>query len=308
MGFGSGQVAFVGDLPATPDRARALSWSLAVLAIASCGVVLTTSSQLVNGTSGDATATALCLAYLLTTAVTLMIPWARFDESWAIGAVAVPIVFTASLVAITGGGSSPYAALYAPLLVIVGWHLSLRDALVAPVIVAATELWRAGLASGPGSVAQLAISLPLYAALAVLAWLAARYVRGTLIELRHEQVRFATLVDTMRTLGAEPERDILDELREALRRMLQADVQRIDFDIAAPPERTFEPGRTSATTASVVVAGQTHLYGVMRLSGPLLSSHDLRIATLLADEAGRIADARRSAGTGARREGSSTSG
>jgi hypothetical protein len=287
------QVAFVGDLPVTPDRGKALAWSLAAFAPMAITAVLVAAGPYLDPRIGYGEVVALSLGYGIATLGTLIVPWSRLERTWVVTLLAAPIVYTASISAVTGSDSSPFVALYAPLLAIVGWHLPLREALAAAALVVSTELWRTWVVDGTGSIVQLAVTLPFDVAVAIVACVAATHLRAALTEIRREQVRLDSALRALRELESNQAPDVIGELRRALAQVFEADVVAIEFDTARPRDRDLVAQSREAGTVSVVVGGPSRMIGVVRLAtGRPLSHQELRLATLMADTAGRIAEAR----------------
>lgn len=289
------QVAFLGDLPVTPDHGKALAWSLAAFAALAITAVLVAARSYLDPPIGYGELAVLSLGYGGASLGALLVSWSRLDRTWVLALLAAPIVYVASVSAATGGVSSPFVTLYAPLLAIVAWHLSLRDALVAGALVVSTEVWRTWVLDGAASVLELAVRLPFDVALAVLACFAATHMRVRYTEIRRDQVRMDAAVRAMRELESNPAPDVIGGLRRALAQIFDADVVAIELDTARPRDRQLVAHSShEAGTVSLVVGGPSRIFGLVRLAtGRQLSRQELRLATLMTEAAGRIAEARR---------------
>lgn len=286
------QVAFAGDLPATPDVGRAIAWSLAAFALVAVGaVILTVRPHLTFGT-GFGEVLVLSLGYGVATLTTLVVSWSRVEPIWLLAPLAPPIVYIASICAVTGGGVSPFITLYAPLLAIAGWHLSLHQTLAAAALVVGTEIWRSLVIDGTGSTVQLALTLPFDVAVALVASFAASRLRAALTEIRRDQVRLDSALQALRDLESSQAPDLMGELRRAFAQVFEADAVAIELDAASPSMRGGAEQSREAGTVTVMVSGPSRTFGVVRLAPRLpLSPQELRLATLMADAAGRIAEA-----------------
>ena len=287
------QVAFLGDLPVTPDHGKALAWSLAAFAALAVAAVLVAARPYLDPPIGYGELVVLSLGYGAASLGALLVSWSRLDRTWVLALLAAPIVYVTTVSAATGGGSSPFVTLYAPLLGIVAWHLSLRDALVAGALVVSTEVWRTWVVDGAGSMLELAMRLPFDVAVAVFACFAAAHLRVALTEIRRDQVRMDAAVRAMRELESNPASDVLGGLRRVLSQIFDADVVAIELDAARPRDRELVAHSHEAGIVSLVVGGPSRIHGLVRLAtGRHLSPQELRLATLMTEVAGRIAEAR----------------
>jgi hypothetical protein len=223
----------------------------------------------------------------------LAVPWSRLDSHWSLAAVALPIVFVASLSALTGGGSSPYSAIYAPVLAVAGWYLRPRYLATAIGLVLATELWRAVALDGSRSVEQLAIMLPFDLAVAIGAWMSSTWLRRSLVSTRLDQVQMAATLEAVQGLGLDPESDVLHELERSMQLVFDARTTSVKLDMERSATQQIAPTVIEGNTATILIPGTTRLHGLVTLEGDRpFSNHELRLAQILAEVAGRTMDAR----------------
>jgi GGDEF domain-containing protein len=235
---------------------------------------------------------ALSLAFAAFAAGAILVPWRRFDDHWLLTLVAIPVVYVASLNALTGAGDSPYSALYAPILAIAGWYLAGRQVVAAIGLVVATEIWRAAAIDGSGSIDVLTIALPFYATLAIIAALTGRWLRASLIATRRDQVRTAAALDAVRGLGTDPEVDVPRQLEGAAASIFRCEATVIRFGARRPSNLDLSTRLLDQRSATVLLPGAHRLHGMLRLDSQLpFTAHDLRLASILAEAAGRTMDA-----------------
>jgi hypothetical protein len=270
-----------------------LAWSLAAFAALAITVVLVAARSYLDLRIGYGELVVLSLGYGGASLGALLVSWSRLDRTLVLALLAAPIVYVASVSAATGGGSSPFVALYVPLLAIVSWHLSLRDALVAAALVVSTEVWRSWLLFGAESVLDLAVRLPFGVAIAIFACFSATHLRFALTEIRRDQVRMDAAVRALRELDSKPAPDVLAGLRRALAQVFDADVVASELDTARPRDRELVAHSHEAGIVSLVVGGPARVHGLVRIAtSRQLSRQELRLAKLMTEAAGRIAEAR----------------
>jgi hypothetical protein len=114
--------------------------------------------------------------------------------------IGVQAVFVSSLITVTGADASPYLALYAPVLALAGWYLRAWHAALAVALVAATELWRATVLGDGARVEHLAVSLPVFALLTLLARMTSDRLTTVHVLGRRDQLRTAATLDAIRRL------------------------------------------------------------------------------------------------------------
>ena len=282
-----------GDLPATPARGRQMHVGFFLLSALAVPIVLVTAQSHLGAGIRYLDVVALCSLYALATAALLFVPWHRLEHRWSFIGAALPVVFVASLSALTGGGLSPYSALYAPILAIAGWYLPLGQVAALVALVVTTEVWRSTALDGSRSMAQLVIALPFDIAVAIAAWASSRWLRISLTSIRLDQVQMAAAVDAIRDLGVEPRSNILHELQRSMERVFDARATVVALSASRPDGRTLAPVVLEDNVATVIVPGATKLHALVTLEGhrPFIS-HELRLAAVLAEVAGRTIDAR----------------
>jgi hypothetical protein len=281
------------DLPATPELGRQMQVGYALLAALTVPIVLATAGAHLGPGINYIDVVTLCAAYGLFTIGLLGVPWQRFHGHWSLVAVALPIVYVASLSALTGGGSSPYTAVYAPVLGIAGWYLPLRYVGATLALVVATEVWRAVALDGSRSVEQLAIMLPFGIAVAVAAWMSSTWLHRSLTHTRLEQIQMANALEAIQNLGVDPANNVLSELVRALERVFDASGSVVRLDMERSATDAMAPIVRAGNEATILVAGTTRFHGLVTLKGERgFSANELRLAQMLAEAAGRTLDAR----------------
>ena len=281
------------DLPATPEPGRQMQVGYALLATLAVPVVLATAESHIGPGIRYLDVVALCAVYAVMTMALFALPWSRLDTRWSLAAVALPVVFVASLSALTGGGESPYSAIYAPVLAIAGWYLPLRYVATAIGLVVATELWRAVALDGSRSVEQLAIMLPFDLAVAVAAFASSTFLRRSLTTTRMDQVQMAATLEAIRGLGVDPTADVLRELERSMQRVFDSRATVVKLDTSRPGTQRIAPAVLDGNIATILVPGATKLHALVTLEGRRsFSNHELRLAAILAEVAGRTLDAR----------------
>jgi hypothetical protein len=189
------------DLPPIADPRETLVSSAGALGLFSVLIVALTAGSLI----GDAyrpSDLVLLLAFQLVTVFWIWrIRWRAGPEVWLLAVIGLQVLFVASLVTITGGPDSPYYVLYAPVLALAGWHLRGKALSVAVALVVATELWRAFVIDSVVDLTTLAIWLPVFALLALLASLTSRRATASIVRARLDQVRTAATLHAVRVLA-----------------------------------------------------------------------------------------------------------
>lgn len=286
-----------GDLPATPERGRQMHVGFALLGLLAVPIVLGTAQSHLGAGIRYLDVVALCAAYAAATVALLFVPWHRFDDRWAFVGAAVPVVFVASLSAMTGAGASPYVALYAPILAICGWYLRPDQLAALVALVVTTEIWRAAVLDGSGSVEQLVVTLPFDVAVAVAASVSSRWLRLSLTSTRLDQIQMAATLEAIRKLGLDPTSDLLGELERSMEHVFDARATAVTLGAGRPVGHTLAIAVLQPNVATVPVAGTTQLYALLTLQGRRdFTSHELRLAAVLAETAGRILDTREATG------------
>ena len=282
-----------GDLPATPEPGRQMQLGYALLASVTVPIVLATAETHLGPGIRYLDVVALCAAYALVTVAMVAMPWARLDTRWSLAAVALPAVFVASLSALTGAGTSPYTAIYAPVLAIAGWYLPFRYLAATIGLVVATELWRAVALDGSRSIEQLTIMLPFDLAVAIAAFTSSTFLRRSLTSTRLDQVQMAATLEAIRGLGMDPDADVLHDLERAMQRVFDARATVVKLDTERPGIQPLAPVILEGNIATVLVPGVTRLHALVTLEGRRpFSNQELRLAAILAEAAGRTVDVR----------------
>jgi hypothetical protein len=215
------------------------------------------------------------------------------------------LLFVVSLTSLTGGGSSPYFAFYAPVLALAGWYLR-RDWVAATVIAAAAvECWRAFVVeSGHGSIEQVTIALPFFAAIAALAHLTARQLRRAIVTIRRDQIRTAETLTAVRALAARSSSDPLPTVALAAGRIFGANARAIAFDRSGSTGSDLFAESDDGRRLTLAIAAGTRVHGILELERDSpFSTTEARLAGILAGAAGHAAEARRGAHRRARRRG-----
>jgi hypothetical protein len=282
-----------GDLPATPEPGKQMQIGYALLGALAVPIVLATAEAHLGPGIRYQDVLALCAAYGFSMIALLAVPWSRLEPHWALAAVALPIVFVASLSALTGGGSSPYSAIYAPVLAVAGWYLRPRYLAAAIGLVITTELWRAVALDGSRSIEQLAIMLPFALAVAIGAWMSRTWLRRSLVSTRLDQVQMAATLQAAQGLGLDPAEDVLRELEASMQGVFDARATCVRLDISRSNDDHIVPAVAEGNTATILVPGTTRLHGLVTLEGDRpFTNHELRLAQILAEVAGRTLDGR----------------
>jgi hypothetical protein len=150
------------DLPAVTNHGEGLAEALALLGGVSALTVLFTAGGVIGPGFRFSDIVVLVAAQLTAVALIWRFSWHGVNERWLLALVGAQALFVASVITVTGGGSSPYLAFYAPVLAIAGWHLRSAHAAIAVAIVVTTELWRTLVAPVQSDLTQLAVSLPAF--------------------------------------------------------------------------------------------------------------------------------------------------
>ena len=282
------------DLPAVTNHGEGLAEALALLGGVSALTVLFTASGVIGPGFRFSDIVVLVAAQLTAVALIWRFSWHGVNERWLLALVGAQALFVASVITVTGGGSSPYLAFYAPVLAIAGWHLRSAHAAIAVAIVVTTELWRTLVAPVQSDLTQLAVSLPAFALLAVLARLTADRLTQAVVLNRRDQVRTAATLEAVRQLG-----DPHASASAADDAALAADVFGGHASIQAwgdpadraPVHSCPEPGGRDHLQVAIRSSGGTH--GALRLCrAEPFSASERRLAAILADAIGRAMEQR----------------
>ncbi|GAC1666442.1 MAG: hypothetical protein NVS9B8_07880 [Candidatus Limnocylindrales bacterium] len=279
------------DLRAIADPRRAYPRLAAILAAVAVPVVLITAGPRVGSGFGFNDVVLLGAVFLAIATAAARLTWAGRDERWLFAIVAIEVVFVASLNTMTGGGGSPYFALYAPVLALAGWYL--RGDLVAAAIllVGSTEVWRALAIERTGGAGQVTIALPFYAALAAISWLTAHRLTVALVTIRQAQVQTAAILDGVRAIGAGPTDDVLEQLVVEAERIFGGRAGLLAFQELAPSTQLLAPTEAGGSL-QIPVTGTRGTHALLHLwrDQPFAAS-EIRLVAILAGAAGKAADA-----------------
>lgn len=282
------------DLPVTVDPRTTLPTATRVLAGATIPLVALTGSGWIGQGFAFRDIVALLAWYAVSTMLTTSPRTQRFGGPWPAAIIGAQLLFVVSLTTLTGGGASPYFALYAPVLAIAGWHLRPVAIVGTIALVGVLEVWRAVAVDQAGAVDQLLIGLPFYAAVGLLATLTARRLTTALLTIRQDQVRTADTLAAVHDLAADVAIDPLPELALVADRVFGASVTILPIEPAAA--RGSEAGRALADAVglTVPISGSAATYALLQLERPVpFSSTEVRLIGILAGAAGRAVDANR---------------
>lgn len=282
------------DLPAIPDHGERLAEALALLGGVSALTVLFTAGAVIGPGFRISDIVVLVAAQLAAVALIWRLPWRGIGERWLLALVGAQALFVASVITVTGGGSSPYLAFYAPVLAIAGWHLRSTHAAIAVAIVVGTELWRTAVAGWQADIPQLAVSLPAFALLAVLARLTSNRLTQAVVLNRRDQVRTAATLEAVRSLADAPSSGspgdypaIAGDVFGAIASIHPGG----DLAGGAPVHACPEPAGRDHLQATIHSSAATH--GALRLCRvEPFSASERRLAAILADAIGRAMELR----------------
>jgi len=279
------------DYPAMTDRRSSLAESLSALGLFSVLIATLTAGSVI-GRGYAYSDVVVLLAIQTATALTVWrFGWQRVSEPWLLAVVGAQAVFVASLITLTGGPGSPYFALYAPVLALAGWHLRAVHTGIAVAFVAGIELWRVLVVEVSASFDHLAVALPAFALLALLAGMTSRRLTAAVVLNRRDQVRTAATLRVMRRVRDHGPDQPLDPAA-ALGEVFSADATIAAFE-GDPDDRGCQrPGDRHGHIAVPVHAGTGP--GRIRLCRPEpFSASERRLAAILADALGNQHEQRR---------------
>jgi hypothetical protein len=277
------------DLPALTDPAVGLQRSATVLSIVTLGIVALTAGSRVDGAFASSDVGALLVLYALATVALSRLPWGTLPAIAAVSIIGAQILFVVSLTTVTGGGSSPYFALYAPILALAGWHLR-RDWLVLAVgSVALVEWWRAMVVeSGQGSADQLLVALPFFAAIAALAQLTSQRLYEAVVAIRRDQLRTAETLEAVRTLASSPETEPLAAASAAAGRIFGSRARLVSFEPPTPQGANLLSRSDGGRRLSVAISSSEGTHGILELErADPFSTTEARLAAMLGGSAGQ---------------------
>jgi hypothetical protein len=294
-----------GDLPAMADPRVGLARGATILAALGIPIVALTAGAEVTRQHPLGEVGALLLGYAVVSVALAKIPWTTLAPQWSMAIQGVQLLFVVSLTSLTGGGASPYFAFYAPVLALAGWYLR-REWVAATVgAVVAVECWRAFVVEGGlGSIEQVTIALPFFAAIAALAHLTARQLRSAIVTIRRDQIQTAETLTAVRAMAASSLADPLPALALAAGRIFGASARAIAFDQSAPSGSDLFAESDGGRRLSLAVASGSRVHGILELErSSSFSTMEARLAGILAGAAGHAAEARRRTHRRARRRG-----
>lgn len=283
-----------GDLPAIADPRVVYPRLAAILSAFAVPAVMVTAAGHVS--RGFAFRDVVLLGSLLLVASVLAVrlDWSRRDERWLFAISSAQVVYVASLGTMTGGGASPYFALYAPVLALAGWYLRGELVALAVMLVGSTEIWRVVAIDRSGSADQVTIALPFFAGLAAVSWFTAHRLAGAIVTIRQGQVQTAATLDAVQAIGADPHDDPLGQLVVEARRVFGAQAGMVTFqdgatlDVGSPVPVTAEGGYVR-----IAVTGGRGNHGLLQLwREQPFDAMEVRLAGILAGAAAKAADAR----------------
>ena len=271
-----------------PEAVRTLGFFLALAALMSAGAVI-------GRGFAYSDVVALLTVQLVTAVIVWRVPWKRVDEAWLLALIGFQIVYVAALITLTGGGQSPYFALYAPVLALAGWHLRRRYLATALAFLAITELWRAAAVERTAAVDQLVVSLPAFALVAIFANLLSARLMLSLAGNRRDQLRTAGTLQAVRSIGELPPDEPLSSLTAEIAETFRAEVslvgQGAENEMAAP-HRCIDPLTRHHIRLPLTLAEST--LGRLELCrADPFSASEHRLVAILADALGRAIESRR---------------
>ena len=271
-----------------PEAVRTLGFFLALAALLSAGAVI--------GRGYAYSDVVVLLAVQLVTAVIVWrVPWKRVDEAWLLALIGFQIVYVAALITLTGGGQSPYFALYAPVLALAGWHLRRQYLALALALLGITELWRAVAVERTASIDQLMVSLPAFALVAIFANLLSARLMLSLAGNRRDQLRTAGTLQAVRAIGELPPDEPLESLTAEIAEAFQAEVAPVGLgseDERLVPHRCIDPLARHHIRLPITLADST--LGHLELCrADQFSASEHRLGAILADALGRAIESRR---------------
>jgi hypothetical protein len=285
------------DLPALADPGVGLQRSATVLAVVTLVIVALTAGSRVAGPYALSDVGALLVLYTVATLALSRLPWGRMPAMASVTIIGAQILFVVSLTTVTGGGRSPYFALYAPILALAGWHLRRDWVILAVAAVAGVEWWRAMIVEGGrGTGDQLIVALPLFAAIAALAHLTAERMLRAIAIIRVDQLRTAETLAAVQSFVATADTDALVVAAAAAARIFKSRARLVAFE---PPAPTTGEGDLIISRSgegrrlSVALTGADGTHGLLELEREAaFSMTEVRLAALLGGTAGQAADGR----------------
>ncbi len=282
------------DLPATTDPRDALPRVTAILSTVVVPVVALTAATEIGAGFAYRDVVALLVAYAVATIALLQVPWSRLPRASSGALIGLQLLFVVSLTTMTGGGASPYFALYAAILGIAGWHLATWPFFGVVASVAVIEAWRALAVDGGGSFEQVTIGLPFFGALGLLALITARRLTAALVILRMDQARTSATLTAVSDLTGDPGADPLPGLARATETVFAGRATCIAMTPTFEGDRDVVIIRGGGHQLTIAISGVNSTYGLLQLERDTpYTSSERRLAAILASTAGRALDAHR---------------
>ena len=237
---------------------------------------------------------ALVVIFAIAVAMLTLVPWRRIGEGWLLVPVGAHIVFVATLVALTGGGSSPFFVLYAPMLALAGWTLRGPDLVLVIGSVASTEVWRALAVARGESVDTLTIGLPVFVLLALLAYGTSGRLAAASALLRLDAVTSAGALETVRRIE-EGHADPYEQLAMEMGRLFRARSSVLPLTDAAAL-RSYA-ATTDGGYLRVPIVGDARTHGLLQLWRTRdFTPTEVRLAEIVTQAAGGAIERRERAG------------
>lgn len=190
-----------GDTRPLTDLRASLPQAIAAIGLFSVGVTALTAAPSIGPGYATADLVVLLAFQLISTALVWRLPWWRVSETWLVAAIGLQVVFVGGVVTLTGGSTSPFVALYAPVLAVAGWYLRGSMLALTYALVLATEVWRAVMLDPLRSLQPIEVPLPVYGLVGLLGWMASRWATTAAVGSRRDQVRTAATLHAMRAIA-----------------------------------------------------------------------------------------------------------
>lgn len=271
-----------------PDALRRLGLFLALISIVGAGSVI-------GRGYAYSDVVALLGLQLVTAVVIWRVPWKRVDEVWLLAVFGLQIVYVAALITLTGGGESPYFALYAPVLALAGWYLGRSHLVTAIAFLGVTEVWRLLAVDQTPVTDHAMITLPAFVLVAVLANELSGRVLLSQVGSRRDQLRTARTLQVIRAVSELPSDEPLSTLAEAVATAFDADVEITGTDDGeAPIVRHDCAHSVERHHVQVPMAvGEVTLGHLLFCRREPFSASERRLVAILGDAFGRAFESRR---------------
>jgi diguanylate cyclase (GGDEF)-like protein len=281
------------DLPAIADRRVKLAESISALGLFFALIAALTAGTVIGAGYAYSDLVVLLGVQLASAVAIWRIPWRAASEAWLLAVIGLQVLFVASLITLTGGSASPYYALYAPILALAGWHLRAAPLALSVGLVAVTELWRALIIDPTADIRPLAVAMPIFILLAVLAWLTSQRSTISLVRNRRDQVRTSATLEAIRSLAERNVDDPADGSALLAGAALDADAWLVaSAEIPSAAEHTCASPASEHLSLPVPALGAK--FGLLNLCrAQPFSTSELRLAGILADAIGQTLENRR---------------